>query len=643
MADDFLGQNWDRQDADKMLEIIMKIGNEKRKQEEISGNTDRILREQVINTEKQLDILKKHYGLSEKEAKSYINQLKSNQELVKNFQMQKRAKETMVSLLKQEGEVLRQNGKHALAYFKDLQAWRKEIGKAGQIGFAGQKTNEVLKSATTDPIGGMREAGQKGITKGAEIFGGANAAAAAGPWAMVLSELVKIFIEMLDVTRHVESDFRKASASMGKFGKDLVEWNTLSSDIVKNQAELTTKFGMDAKEFSQAFGSIIKTGAFGEISKKFEDAKESVSGLLTVSMTTGRSIDEVSSSLAVQKREFTSFGKTFNDIMNDQMAVSGFASKVAQTGIMTSNSFIKTIESLGSQFGDLNLNFVKTGSLVGYFTVGLSKLGVTASTMGKITNELVGSIKNTSEGWKALIGSLSGFNKGGYTSALFGAEQRGAGGNLLGRSFDTSTWLKQVMGVLNKATTGMSPANRQLMTEKLGKNMGLSEQTVQSMQKLLGGGLSASQAQKEIKNMAEEAEKTNQLSKDLNDLLKQLIMGWIYKPLMAIWSVLKEIGAFFGAGNTESRNRAALNEGAFKSQNELANVYDPNRSNGNRNDINNAAKTMNNRQNRNSTQRSSYKTNTQVVETALGKARVKIDFETNDSIVKQNQLAPAIG
>ncbi len=131
--------------------------------------------------------------------------------------------------------------------------------------------------------------------------------------------------------------------------------------------------------------------------------------------------------------------------------------------------------------------------------------------------------------------------------------QAGPNADLLGRQFDTGKFMNQMGSFINNYSKNLPTKEGQyLRAGQLGKNFGLSIETSQALLKYYRGELGSGDKNKLFDNIKKEMAQTNMWSKDLNELLKQLVMGVLAPLLMNIYDTLKSIWKVFGGGASKA-------------------------------------------------------------------------------------------
>lgn len=423
----------------------------------------------------------------------------------------------------QEIEIMRKKGMMAKAYF-------------AQLALNAKRSFQTESGHTTGA-----SAAQGGAKAGAGAVGIAQNPRemlnSLGPWGIIIGFIA----DVIDGVRMMGGELQKASAESGKFADSFDTTREESQNLFNSQISLMTKYGMTVKEAGQIFGELKNTGiaALGVIPKTGTALSGLALDVMSFAKATNQSTAEVSEQYASMVR---SFGESVDHLGDTYDAIFSMSAKAAGDGVAKVSEMVKTVFSLGDAFKEIGVNLKDVTKITGAVAKAIKDLGRPGGIdqVQKIASGILG-ITRASEGWQVFMSKMSG-NSGGFAQALFGQQQRGANFALPGAGeFDATKTINSFKGMLSKTTGGIAdPATRQLMVEKMGQQVGMDTQTTQVFQKLMSGGMDEKMAKKDLEKIHKAAIDNNMSTKGMFDILKEVLVGMIAKPIIGIWKLISK-------------------------------------------------------------------------------------------------------
>lgn len=467
---------------------------------------------------KQIAELRKLGQLSKDQAKTLKEQAKIEAEMTAKIQQQNMLEKIAIDSARQKLGLLREELKTEKQIADEAMKQAKaERDTALSRKLAG--ANQAVRSA--EDVGGGT------VRQGVEAAG-----AAFGPIGTLVTGLFTTLLGFLSQSEKYTAKILRAGVATGKFVDNFSKFGDFNAKIESlrlNATGLFDKTGLHWKEMADKMAQAAGAGI--QLSTVFDVQKIT-------------RLSAAANSIGV---DFGTYTKTLVDLRrtlqgsNDASAVSEKLARTAQTiaraDIMNANEFIATADSMADEFSDLNISFEQTADLTRDLMLNVKNLGVTAKVAKDVTNQLAKSFKSTSDEWKAFVGSKSGFG-GGFLGGLFGAQQRGAGGDLLTREADPRKWITQVMQTVKGQTAGIAdPRARTFMAEQLGKNFGLDAKSTQALLKGITGN-TAEQADA-IEEMVSASKEAEEKSKDWAERLAPMLEKFVANFLKTIVSQIQ--------------------------------------------------------------------------------------------------------
>jgi len=509
------------------LGVMGKLGVNQKTMEKGQKELSKLYREELQSRFKELDIQGKKYKLGEKVIKREKDKLRIFADNLAKTKVQEKVltriteqHKASLGAMKAETEVLRSQGKYMQAFLKDKLA--------------------AAKAKFTN------EDGSKSFGKGATAGAGAAVAAkgladnpraaldAMGPWGM----LAGIILDIIDGIRLTTGELKKADAATGNFAGSMDTARTESIALNNSMTSFAT-MGLNLKEVTKVYTELKDTGikALGVVPlvgvALSETAENAIAFGLATKLGTGTVIKQFETLVR-------SFGISEKEASQKYADVFSVMSEAAEAGIEGIDDLMSTVTSLGDAFKDVGFNAMAIPNLVKQVGSTLAALGRPGGIdqINKVTEGIMG-IAKASDGAKVFMAKLSGA-QGGYYSSLFEAEQR-KGGELPGaEGFDADKMIQMATATFQKVGGSISdPNQRRGMMENIAKNkMGMSKEVFQVMNQIMEGQIGVAAGKDQLDKIHEQAKETNMTSKGMFDILKDILIGMIAKPIVGIYSWL---------------------------------------------------------------------------------------------------------
>ena len=366
-----------------------------------------------------------------------------------------------------------------------------------------------------------------------------NVYAALDPWGLLL----KMIVDIVDGIRMTRSELQKASAPTGEFVKGLEAANEQSININQHVAGFMTQYGMAKDEVVELEKALKGTG-FRDFGANIVDSdgniKQFAIDAQAMAKAGGIGIDALAGRYEDLRRSILGTGASQEKVTQTYFTMFKQATLMAEKGIMKFDEYISTVMSLADAFRDVGMSIESVEQVTQSTARAMMNLHFPMADVSKIAQQLMGATKSASEGWQVLIGKMNGMG-GGYAQTLFGMQQRGAGMKMPGQNeFNGKQFIDQMGKTILKMTAGIGDmATKQLMTEKIGGQMGLDAKTVEVLQELQSGGMSAEEAGVKMDQVHEAMKKNNLDSKGMFEILKTILVGLIAKPIVMIYDVVR--------------------------------------------------------------------------------------------------------
>jgi uncharacterized protein YfiM (DUF2279 family) len=353
-----------------------------------------------------------------------------------------------------------------------------------------------------------------------------------GPWGVIL----KMIIDVIDQARKLRGEFMAANSASGNFSnglKSIAKATRESANVMGSQTSFTT-MGFSIEEVTDAYKALKSTGieSLGAVG---EGLNENAINVISFAKASGESMEVVAGRLADLRRNF---GKaTDGQASQAYFKVLKTGEAVAQSGAMKLGDYMQAVYSLSDAFKDVGGGVEDVNMILSSTTKIMQGMGVPLGNIQKVAQGIIG-ISKASEGWKVFMAKQSGV-QGGYAESLYSAEQRGQDFSVTkAGKFDAKKMIEMAQNAILKPTAGMQGANRQYMVEKMGKQFGMDEETTQVFQKLAAGAISQDEAAGSLQDLHEAAAKNAMDAKGMFDIIRNILMGMIAKPIIAIWAWL---------------------------------------------------------------------------------------------------------
>ena len=354
----------------------------------------------------------------------------------------------------------------------------------------------------------------------------------------IVGMMIKFIVDTIDSVRKLKGEMMEASAASGQFGKSANMAAIEAQSLAQSQMEFTLQ-GLDVEKVAGIYKELKNTGlaAMGIIPRIPGELSKAAKASIMFAKASGESTQEVAERFASLQRNF---GVSQKNYVNEYNRILGSAQEAAEDGITTTAGYMQTVMSLGMAFTDTGASIAGVNSIVQGVGKTMKELGRPMANLQKVAQGIMG-ITKASEGWQVFMGRMSGM-QGGYAQTLFKMQQRGPGGQLAkAGEMDPTKYVAAAKNMLLKPTAGISDqATRQLMIERLGSQLGMDSETTQIFQKMSAGKMSTSQAGADMKKLWEEAKESNMSQKGMFDIIKNILMGLIAKPILWIYEILQK-------------------------------------------------------------------------------------------------------
>lgn len=364
-----------------------------------------------------------------------------------------------------------------------------------------------------------------------------------GPWGLIIGFIADI----IDGVRMMGGELHKASAESGKFADSFDSTRKESQALFDSQISLMAKYGLTVKEAGQIFGELKSTGlaALGVIPETGTALSNLALDVMSFAKATSQSTGQVAEQYAQIVRTFGKDSRNARQLTDTYNKIFTVASKAAQAGFGKMSELVQTVFTLGEAFKDVGMSADSVVRVVNGMAGALKslKFAANASDINRIASGILG-ITKASEGWQVFMGKLSGMS-GGYAQTLFTMQQRGADSALPGAGkFDAGKTIQSFRSMLNATTGGISdPMTKQLMIEKMGQQVGMDTQTTQVFQRLMSGGMDEGAAKSDLEKIHKAAVDNNLTTKGMFDILREILVGMIAKPIIGIWRFLSRFSS----------------------------------------------------------------------------------------------------
>ncbi len=513
----------------------------------------------------QLSVLKVISTFGKDNAARLGNDLKLKREILKEFKNEREAIAELHSVDRERAKTERQRLNLLVEGTKELYKQEAEIKKysaAFDIVLTKRKQDvELLRTqgklfqANAREIAnsfkaqgpGWQNKANAGASAAVRASGAANDPAsmlsALGPW----GELVKIIVEVMDGIRKTTAEIQTASAESGNFANSLYTAKQDALNLAAGMTQLqsfTTKYGMSLEDVTKLYTTLKSTGiaSLGVIPKTAAALSDVALNVMSFAKNTNQSTEQVADQYAQMSR---SFNISTDKLTDHYKKVFDVASSAAEMGIAKVSEMMQATFSLADSFKEVGINLDGVTKLVDGVAHAIKALGRPGGIdqIQKIASGILG-ITKASEGWQVFMAKMSGVG-GGFAQTLFSAQQRKADFTLPGANdFDPAKTIDMFKNTLSRTTGGIAdPATRQFMVETMGKQVGMDTSTTQVFQKLMSGNLSKSQATSDLKKLHQAAIENNMSSKGMFDILRNILVGMIAKPIVYIWKLLAKTDA----------------------------------------------------------------------------------------------------
>jgi hypothetical protein len=267
--------------------------------------------------------------------------------------------------------------------------------------------------------------------------------------------------------------------------------------------------------------------------------------VFTFAKNTGQADDQVIAQFAEMTRLN---GLSTTALRGNYMELMGDAKKVAGTMRATTTETMQAIFSLDAQFSDMGINIQSIGDVIGGVAQAFKELqmGGTIKDFQEVASQILG-ISKASEGALVMMGKMNGMT-GSFAKILFEVQGRdpktGAITQNSKSAFDNFSKMSTEMDAITTRMGG-DQQTKTMMRMKMMKDMfhfddkgasaaiKLWQDYKASDGKLSKGNIGAS-----FDKMREAAQEEQMNSKGMFDIIRELLMGFIAKPIIAIWKLI---------------------------------------------------------------------------------------------------------
>ena len=451
-----------------------------------------------------------------------------------------------------EIDIMKKKGQMAKAYFAEVamnarRSFQTESGHTTGTSVAQGSANAVV--------------GAHGVANDP-----ASALTALGPWGAI----IKIIADVIDGARMMGAALHTASAESGGFASSFGTAAKEAMNITEHQTELMARYGMTTEEVQKIYGELKSTGiaALGVVPQTGDAMSDLANDVMSFAKASNQATAQVAGQMAQLVR---TNGIAKNKLTANYDKIFSAADRMAQKGQASMSEVVQATFSMNEQFSDMGMNISGISDVIEGVGDALKKLGRPEGigNITKISEGILGLSKAT-EGWKVLMGQMGGIG-GGFLNTLFKMQQRGTDlMNPKANSYNPMQDIQMFQATTSKLAASPDPRMRQLLTEKIGGQMGMDSSTVQVMQNLNSGKISQSKALVEMKKLHEAAKENNMSSKGMFDIIRNILVGMIAYPLMGIWK-------YFASGKEEKAQAASMQAAVGKASRQTGSTMESGR------------------------------------------------------------------
>jgi len=505
----------------------------------INQKQEKILKARLQNEKKALDLAIKIAQADGKESKGKL----------KSLELQKKQIGQYEDFSKQISDTTAQIKRLTRAQEAGSDARRLEIKKLEAEG----KNVKAFFAKMKDGIQSLKNADgsfNKGKVAAGVVDAASNPKAIIGKMG-VWGVLIEMIVDTIDGVRKMKGQMMEASAASGQFGKSMNIAKLEANALAKSQAEFAMQ-GLDVAQVADVYRELKETGiaSLGVVNRIPGALSKSAKAAIAFSKASGESSKEVAERFASLQRNF---GATQGTYEAQYSKILASAQRAAEDGVTTTSGYMQTVMSLGMAFTDVGVSISGVNSIVASVGKSMKELGRPMANLQKVASGILG-ITKASEGWQVFMARMSGM-QGGYAQTLFKQQQRGPGGALpKAGEMDPMQYVKAAKNMLLKPTAGIADqSTRQLMIERLGSQMGMDAETTQIFQKMASGNIGTEEAGADMEKLWKEAKEANMSQKGMFDIIKNILMGLIAKPILWIYELMQKIFGSIDEGAADER------------------------------------------------------------------------------------------
>ena len=479
-----------------------------------------LMKEMGILEGKQLKMAQDALNLSIKETTNLKAQRAEIDATAAAFERTLKGRQQDVELLRSQGKLIRANTQEYLNQFKVQGQGATHIGRA--VGTVGAE----VATRAQDP---------------------ASMLSALGPWGVIL----KMIVDIIDGLRAMTSTMSQANAASGNFIKGFKSAGDEAAQIMSQQTEMMYNYGLTTEEVGEIYKGLKDTGlqALGTIPKTGSAMSGVADSVFAFAKATGQTYDQVSTQFAELTR---TNGVATSEIRKSYMEVFNVAEKAGQAGVASATQVMQSIFAMDQQFASVGANVKGISDIVSGLTdiLSSSKIAGGIEQLNKVSQGIIG-ISSASDGMLVMLGKMGGMSG---TFSQVWEKMKGINpttGYIEKGAQPIQQNLMMFGSLMDKISTmaGGGSQGRYTADTFAQKNFGMDINTTQAARDLYAkmknaapGSMDQKQAQKKFEDMLATAKKTQLDSKGMFEILKNILVGLIAKPIIAIWGIATKFG-----------------------------------------------------------------------------------------------------
>ena len=375
----------------------------------------------------------------------------------------------------------------------------------------------------------------------------ASMLSALGPWGVIL----KMIVDIIDGLRAMTSTMSQANAASGNFIKGFKSAGDEAAQIMSQQTEMMYNYGFTTEEVGEIYKGLKDTGlqALGTIPKTGSAMSGVADSVFAFAKATGQTYDQVSTQFAELTR---TNGVATSEIRKSYMEVFNVAEKAGQAGVASATQVMQSIFAMDQQFASVGANVKGISDIVSGLTdiLSSSKIAGGIEQLNKVSQGIIG-ISSASDGMLVMLGKMGGMSG---TFSQVWEKMKGINpttGYIEKGAQPIQQNLMMFGSLMDKISTmaGGGSQGRYTADTFAQKNFGMDINTTQAARDLYAkmknaapGSMDQKQAQKKFEDMLATAKKTQLDSKGMFEILKNILVGLIAKPIIAIWGIATKFG-----------------------------------------------------------------------------------------------------